>query len=123
MKIKCVKCEVEFAVRKDVMEKRIEKGVTAENYLCRKCRPKATGTTSGYTMTCSKCNKILKVNKKRIDEVKEKTNLEDYVCRTCRPKKVKEVKKVKEKKVKEEKKTNARQFVRDAASRFMKKAA
>jgi len=108
MKIKCVECKNEFAVRKEVMEKRIAKGITEENYLCRACRPKAMSTTNGYTLTCTRCSKVLKVNKNRLDKVKAEGRFETYECRECKPKVEKKKKSTEKAKKKATKKSAAK---------------
>ena len=122
MKMKCTVCEVEFAVRKDVAEKRAEKGITAENYICLKCRDKKVNTI--YNITCTTCGKSVKSNKKRSEKLIADGKMETYQCRSCKPKveKPAKVKKIKKTKVVKEV-TNKTIRARDAFGRFVKKAA
>ena len=87
MKMKCTVCETEYAVRKDIADKRAEKGITSENYVCLACRPKKRDSV--YNITCSKCNKSVKSNKNRSEKLIAEGKMDTYLCRDCKPKAVK----------------------------------
>jgi len=116
MKIKCVKCENEYAVRKEVMEKRIAKGITEKNYVCLACQDKKINTI--YNITCTKCGKVVKSNKDRSEKLIADGRMDTYLCRFCKPR---VGKKMPVKKTKKTKKAKVLKL-RDAKGRFMKAA-